>query len=906
MTTTFTTEVPDVESLDLDGSEPDQITAQWNDILNNGEYRLEVRESDANENWGDSGEAVVAYNDPLEETFINILDGEQYDVRIRAQTQYVIGTWLEGSEITNLPAPSGLGFANVGQTSLDVQWTDNATFEGSYQIFRKRADWDGSVTDDRNLRATESSTTEAYNDPDVSPGREYEYVVRARTSWVHADTSIQTVETQSTGLPRSPAPARGWHVEINNNAGQTLSPDLLDDAKRNPAINGLPRVELPVRADERWQNGRFDDIPANVWHDGEIQPVERIERRRNKEGKSSSQTVLEARGGIELENRVVTSVDAQEIHLLVEDLLSQHTSYTVTVDNPDSDQRDTTLQSASTSSELEQALKPLDSTDPFRFPSDDTFAPYQTAYVGTQPSGLNGTSIIQRDDYISGEGFALTRNSDEIEFTFDLPYENPDPVIWFRYKERDDGLDHHPFILEIDGTEVVSGGAGSLLDGPSITTFSVSGSLAEGSHTVKIRDDSSATAGDTELDVDMIAVVDGRYNYTQDETLHEPGGHIDGPELYPDQARKEMEVLDTPLSITDLTLDVQTPDGALPELALGENGTTTYNTASETTTHSISYTDTSTTARGRIAVGRDEDVIRDTATPRTGYEPRVLDALEMTATLDDTPVVSDRSFDDTLLNILKDLADIANAVFEVRTNNGEIEVVWTQLGQRTSNVDPDVVDYEVERQTEDLIDRAIVYGGAQRLTRQSVTVQHDTWVDLPFEDSRLVDGKEVIYDGGTEFERGQDYEIRYTDTDGIPKIKALSGGSMTDGQTVDIDADVKPRGEFQRGTEDDPRTRVVDMPELATKQMCDQVAVSLVEETEDAVAEVRATVPHDAIEWSVVEAIDPDSLPGSGPYQTRNVTNTEQETVIEFASRLSLDEIINVIGKRTRRNSQRL
>ncbi|ELZ12507.1 hypothetical protein C478_10536, partial [Natrinema thermotolerans DSM 11552] len=161
MPVTFTTDLPDAEGLDLDGSEPDEITAQWTQVLNNGEYRLEVRESDANEAWGDSGTATVAYDATLEHTFTGILDGEKFDVRIRTQTAHVTGSWLTGEEITNLPAPDGLTISNVGATSLDLSWIDNANFQGSYQILRKRTDYDYDGGDGR-LVGTVSDTAESY------------------------------------------------------------------------------------------------------------------------------------------------------------------------------------------------------------------------------------------------------------------------------------------------------------------------------------------------------------------------------------------------------------------------------------------------------------------------------------------------------------------------------------------------------------------------------------------------------------------------------------------------------------------------------------------------------------------------------------------------------------------------
>jgi hypothetical protein len=190
-----------------------------------------------------------------------------------------------------------------------------------------------------------------------------------------------------------------------------------------------------------------------------------------------------------------------------------------------------------------------------------------------------------------------------------------------------------------------------------------------------------------------------------------------------------------------------------------------------------------------------------------------------------------------------------------------------------------------------------------------VTVSVGSWVDLPFPDARLVEGRETIYDGSTEFERGADYDIRYTTQDGQPQLKALSDGELLDGQTVSVDADVKPRGEFVAGDvvdEASAKTIVEDIPGLASKQMCDQVALFLVEETGQALIEAEVTVPHSSVEWSVIEAIDPAQLPTDEPMQVRSVESNPSQTTLRLASRQSVGEAVQDIRERTQRNSERV
>ncbi|WP_226008249.1 hypothetical protein [Natrinema salinisoli] len=88
--------------------------------------------------------------------------------------------------------------------------------------------------------------------------------------------------------------------------------------------------------------------------------------------------------------------------------------------------------------------------------------------------------------------------------------------------------------------------------------------------------------------------------------------------------------------------------------------------------------------------------------------------------------------------------------------------------------------------------------------------------------------------------------------------------------------------------------------------MCNQVAFYLVEETGAALTEAKVTLPHDSVEWSVIEAIDPEQLPTDGPMQVREIDSTASETTLRLASRQSVGDAIQDIRDRTQRNSERV
>lgn len=71
---------------------------------------------------------------------------------------------------------------------------------------------------------------------------------------------------------------------------------------------------------------------------------------------------------------------------------------------------------------------------------------------------------------------------------------------------------------------------------------------------------------------------------------------------------------------------------------------------------------------------------------------------------------------------------------------------------------------------------------------ESWTADIDLFVDLV--ESDIVSGSETVYDGGTEYTRGTDYEMDYPNG----AVKALSGGSISDNQFLEIDYTFIPDG----------------------------------------------------------------------------------------------------------------
>lgn len=83
-----------------------------------------------------------------------------------------------------------------------------------------------------------------------------------------------------------------------------------------------------------------------------------------------------------------------------------------------------------------------------------------------------------------------------------------------------------------------------------------------------------------------------------------------------------------------------------------------------------------------------------------------------------------------------------------------------------------------------LVDTVNSETGTQAVTNESVTAEVGTYVDL--ENNDLVSSSVTVYNStDAEMTEGTDYEVAYDNG----SIKALSGGSITDGNTITVSYD---------------------------------------------------------------------------------------------------------------------
>ncbi len=216
-------------------------------------------------------------------------------------------------------------------------------------------------------------------------------------------------------------------------------------------------------------------------------------------------------------------------------------------------------------------------------------------------------------------------------------------------------------------------------------------------------------------------------------------------------------------------------------------------------------------------------------------------------------------------------------------------------GQRTAEADETVVDFEIEEDFESQVRRAVVFGRSQTETGKSFTASHGTAVDLP--DAWLQPGRETVVDpsDGTEFVRGDDYEMGYQDG----TITTLSTGAMTDGADYEIDYEARTRGVYESPdySGDPVETLTETIPAVVTQSAAEQVAFRIVREASDVRTTATIDIQSSARDWSLVDAVDFAGVPMDGE-EIYDVDGTPSGMRIQAANRDPVSETVGQIRSR--------
>ncbi|ELZ35384.1 hypothetical protein C472_12640 [Halorubrum tebenquichense DSM 14210] len=921
----------------LDNGVLDEVRVNFPGSLNNGDRRAQIRRS-GESSWdnGAAGfdETVVPHDGGGDAIFSGLLDGEEYEVRLRGETADATGAWTRSLIVTRFPGAADLNVDSVTDTSVGLTWNENADNEDGQLVVREqyntaRGDWDS-----ERVIGNLGPNVETYTDDTAQPDTQYRYRIRAYTEYAEADSDTRTVRTPAIGFSRTRVPASGWHVEIDTPDGDTLRPTVLEGSTPKRSLNDVPRVEVAVPEADRWLDDDLQRAPMRVWKDGDRLPIERFE----KPVRKPDRIVLHGRGGIKLDRDMVRDVGPViDVDTLVREILDDEVpEYAKTVDDPNNNLRDDArFLTGNNIIGFLDAFTDIDEQFGNNLPVVvDTDGHTRLAQVAWMESAKNATDKnaflgeAPEDSvgkYMDNETYSLQSVGDYIEWSFDpdysvtiadldirvrsrsVPTEGSNPGLSF--KLNGDEVNTYPVDIPGTGPDAEAGWR-------SFSSFDASNpdeDVGQGGSTdfrVEVAEESADS--DARWLIDGFVVSDERYdadlNYQlgNGEDAINDDGIIEGPQIYPESLALETVERSAIEQVVAGRLDVEmNATGGAQALAVSNDGGTTWVSASNTDSVSGAFADgDSTRIRGRVTLSRRDG---DQSThPRTGGASQELSSLDLYATLDDTPFEQNASHTGTVLEVLQTLADTHYSIFELRWDpdanggDGGISIEWTQPGQREASTSAAVLDYQTEVDSETIVEAAYVYGRSRRVRDQEVTLDVGAYVGVG--DGYLQPGTERVASTSddTVYVAGEDYEIRSVDG----TITATEGGAIDDGETVVMDYETRLVGYYELPSADGSGDTIRETIGSATTQnLANQAAQTLVKELSEPQRSATITLDRTA-DIGLVGALDVDA-PVDAEI-VRGIEADERKQEVRTGSRLSGGEAIDDIRRRVKAVAKRL
>ncbi|CAL92489.1 hypothetical protein BJ1_gp67 [Halorubrum virus BJ1] len=908
MPVTLTTTLPDEDQPVLGNGVEDEIAVDRETATtNNGSIRIQARET-GESSWDATAtgfvEQTAAY-DTLTPIITGREDGEEYEVRVRSETDYRIGAWTDPvAIIAKFPGAASLVATVLSATEVELTWTDHADNEtGQYVVRERRVDgewWPEQIVDDA------GPNTESYVDDTVPPDTEVRYRIRAYTEHTSADSNTDTATTDGIGLSRTRVPASGWRVELVDDEGTVLTPTVLEGATPKSTLNDFPRVEIPVPRSDRWRDESLERAEMRVWRDGERLPIERFER----PVQEPERTILHGRGGVELDEDVEIDVgELRDVHDRTEQLIDEETPYLSHVDDPANDIRgDVPMADADSLSTFTELFDEIDDTDGNEVPVGLDVEPsrLQTEQVVWLQSGENAATKSQltasNEPYWDDRAYRLQEVGDTLSWEFDVEHEVSIDDLALRIRKEQPVEGESPEIeFRLDGTVIetlpadLDGQGGDAAPTWSSVFIDDVSSFDPGSHTFTAEVTGSSSS-DGEWIVDGFGAHDEAY--PADWSLGDgadgvENGVIQGPGIYPQSVQ---------ITTTDQEAIEQIVGGRLTVDAnntAGNFAVAVSNDAGETWIEELNaeevvgeFADGSTQLRGRVTLSRYDQ--NASTSPAIGDGRQELTLVELFADLDDTPFLQGAALSGTVMEVLQQLADNHNFVFELAWDSDQetIAVEWTQPGQRSASTSAAVLDYETEVDAETVVEETLVYGRSQRLRDVEVALSTDIYEDIG--DDYIQPGSVQVRDPDTdtEYQIGDDYTVLHNE--GV--IKATSSGAISDGQTVLVDAETRIAAEYTLPGADGSGDRIRRTVEAAsTRQLAEQAALAITRELSEPLEGATVTLDREAD--GLVGALDIEGAP-IDPEVVREIETSASEVQVRLGSRESAGEVVDDISRR--------
>lgn len=914
-----TTTLPDEDQPTLGNGVEDEVAIDRGSAVSNyGSVRIQIRET-GESSWDSNAVGFAEFignYDTLSMAFVGREDGEEYEVRSRVETEHRIGEWTSPTSIiAKFPGAANPSVDAVDSTSVTVGAQDNADNETGFRLEREElvnGEWaDRRVVAERGPHSGEGSIS--ITDDTATPSREYRYRVEAYTEHANAYSAwTASTETPSLdGVASERSGSRGWRIRVTHADGSVHRPRVLEATPRQQ-VNGLPRLEVRVPRDDKWQASGFEDATARAYYHGSRQPVDELVTREQ----TPEATRLVFEGATALRETIKRDVVEAEADNFIRDLIPTETPYSAVVDEPTGTREEDVPQSfVDTQSDFEARLAATPSVDePAAVTSDGVVKETRTldiAIASADGSIQKGSAIeasIEQlsDRYIDSEVYVLgnTDANATLETTLGLEHDAPNGRGTVAVRVQSPDTHHTGFQVLVDDSFVEEIPPDYFYQDEQtqprwLTIPGLSGTLAAGDHTVRIEPTSNPDTTDDQHRVlfDAIALHDSDY-YDGLSTSVSDGWGV-GPRTHAADYQAEFSDVTPTKSVVGgwVSVSMSSTKGQ-QAVALSRDSGATWRTASNTSSFETDWQEPSATLRARVTLSShnvDDNDVRFTR--QTGHQ---LDIVELYADLQDIPILVNEAYDDTVLGVMQTVAEDTESVFEARIEDGSYVIHWTQPGQRPYEGDLDVINFSYQTDTAARVQRARVYGSSREFS-ETITASHGEEVALTH--SPLVDASERVEDpdSGEVFEYGSDYVPRGN----ASTIETLSTGDISDGQQLRITYEYSLSGEYTSASAgDDPREDRFDF-NIPTERGCGQAARYLVQELHEPVVEATLDVSTEELGWQVINALDPDVIPGD-PMQIRDLQQEGGQVTMQLENRQSAGEIVGDLERRLTSNTRQV
>lgn len=340
MPLTFTTNLPDASGLLLDSSIEDEVTANWDDTVNYGSYHVQHKASDVT-TWTDDGTVGEA---TLSMTVGNLNDGEEYDLRVRTETEHATGAWISATTITVLPKPTNLSADAVRDDAVDLSWTDTVDNEDGYRI--ERADEKDNtrptgfdpfaVIDTIGPDTDPDPSTTTYTDTGLKSNWAYRYRTVVFTE--HAEAASGELETTTAVF----YPTGEWLLELRRSDGEITTVgggDIIAESI-TPEVSAIGRWEVTI-PDSTYVS-EWLRADAYLWYDQTLLLRGELVEARSPADGTMMLSGPDIMASLEEGGEAVTYSSAR-VDAAIRDYLATYTSVSATVYDQQADTVDTNL-----------------------------------------------------------------------------------------------------------------------------------------------------------------------------------------------------------------------------------------------------------------------------------------------------------------------------------------------------------------------------------------------------------------------------------------------------------------------------------------------------------------------------------------------------------------------------------